>query len=161
MRLIFDPVNDVSRFKGSNTARPRFLSHHDVTDPKVWKVTLLFFLRRLVQWVCTIFVLFPKKQQTKARYDANCVQECLNFNIWGYGLRSKHFEGSRLYRKVMLGRREMKGWGSGLHRKILRALGLQLPLLSWDLVIICIIQYISPLRAMLFFLFSIVVLYPF
>ena len=106
MRLIFDPVNDVSRFKGSNTARPRFLSHHDVTDPKV---TLLFFLRRLVQRVCTIFVLFPKKQQTKARYDANCVQECPNFNIWGYGLRSKQFEGSRLYRKVMLGPREMKG----------------------------------------------------
>ena len=35
MRLIFDTVNDVSRFKGSNTARPRFLPRHDVTDPKV------------------------------------------------------------------------------------------------------------------------------
>ena len=123
MRLIFDSVNDVLRFKGSNTARPRFLSRHEVTDPKVWKVTLSFFLRRLIQWVFTIFVPFATKQQLKARYDANCVQH-LGLRA---ALRSKRSEGSRLYRKVMLGRQETKGWGSGLHRKILRALGLQPP----------------------------------
>ena len=31
MHLIFDTVNDVSRFKGLNAARPRFLLYHDVT----------------------------------------------------------------------------------------------------------------------------------
>lgn len=67
---------------------------------------------------------------------------------------------ARLYRKVMLGRQEMKGWGTELHRKILRAIGLQPPLLSWDLVI-CIVQYISPLCVMLLFSLSIVILYPF
>ena len=149
MRLIFDTVNDVSRFKGSNTARPRFLSRHDVTDPKVWKVTLSFFLRRLIQWVFTIFVPFATKQQLKARYDANCVQH-LGLRA---ALRSKRSEGSRLYRKVMLGRQETKGWGSGLHRKILRALGLQPPLLSWDLVI-CIVQYISALCVVILFIIN-------
>ena len=39
----------------------------------------------------------------KARYDAICVQECQNFNIWGDGLRSKRFEGSRLYSKIIIG----------------------------------------------------------
>ena len=37
------------------------------------------------------------------RYDAICVQECPNFNIWGYMLHSKRFEGSMLYSKIILG----------------------------------------------------------
>ena len=37
----------------------------------------------------------------KARYDAICVQECPNFNISGYGLSSKRFEGSKLYSKII------------------------------------------------------------
>ena len=59
-------------------------------------------------------------QQTttkKARYDAICVQECPNFNIWGYGLRGKRFEGSRLYSKIVLGLQVTKRRGSGLHGK--------------------------------------------
>ena len=61
----FATVNDPSRFKGQNAARPLFLSYHDVTDPKVWKVALSFFIRRLVYWFFTIFVPVPSKQQTK------------------------------------------------------------------------------------------------
>ena len=65
-------------------------------------------------------------QQTrnKARYDAMCVQECPNLNIWGYGLRSKRFEGSRLYSKIILVLQATKRWGSGLHGKKFRAPGL-------------------------------------
>ena len=57
-------------------------------------------------WKCTGYLLssfrFPanSKQSTLWRY---CVQECPNFNIWGFGLRSKRFEGSRLYSKIILG----------------------------------------------------------
>ena len=56
-------------------------------------------------------------QQTtsKARYDAICVQECPNFNIWGYRLHSKRFEGFMLYSKIILGLQATKRWGSGLH----------------------------------------------
>ena len=45
------------------------------------------------------YYLRSDSQQTtnKARYDAICVQECPNFNIWGYGLHSKRFEVSRPY----------------------------------------------------------------
>ena len=90
-----------------------------------------------------------RSKSIKARYDANCVQH-LGLRA---ALRSKRSEGSRLYRKVMLGRQETKGWGSGLHRKILRALGLQPPLLSWDLVI-CIVQYISALCVVILFIIN-------
>ena len=43
-----------------------------------------------------------QQKTNKARYDAICVQECPNLNIWGYRLRSKRFEGSRLYSKIIL-----------------------------------------------------------
>ena len=62
---------------------------------------------------------------TKARYDAICVQECPNFNIWGHGLRSKRFEGSRLYSKIILGLQATKRWSFGLHEKNFRAAGLR------------------------------------
>ena len=52
----------------------------------------------------TIFVPFPSKQQTKHVMTLSvCKLECPNFNTWGYGLRSKRFEGSRLYSKIILG----------------------------------------------------------
>ena len=65
------------------------------------------------------YYLRSDSQQTtkKARYDAICVQECPNCNIWGYGLRSKRFEGSRLYSKIIL----------GFHGKKFRAPGLRPP----------------------------------
>ena len=68
----------------------------------------------IVYWF--FYYLRSDSQQTtkKARYDAICVQECPNFNIWGYGLRSKRFEGSRLYSKIILGLQAKKQWGSGL-----------------------------------------------
>ena len=47
-------------------------------------------------------VRFPANNK-QTRYDAICVQECPNFGTWGYGLRSKRFEGSRLYSKIILG----------------------------------------------------------
>ena len=74
---------------------------------------------------CFFYYLRSDSQQTtnKAGYDAICVQECLNFNIWGYGLRSKRFEGSRLYSKIILGLQAKKRWGSGLHGKNFRAPG--------------------------------------
>ena len=40
IHLIFDTVNDVSRFKGLNAARPQYLSYDDVTDRKVFCRTL-------------------------------------------------------------------------------------------------------------------------
>ena len=45
--------------------------------------------------------------------------------MWGYGLRSKRFEGSRLYSKMILGVQATKRWGSGLHGKKFRAPGLR------------------------------------
>ena len=85
------------------------------------------FSLSIVYW----FFYYPRSdsQQTtkKARYDAICVQECPNFNIWGYGLRSKRFEGSRLYSKIILGLQAKKRWGSGLHGKKFRAPGLRPP----------------------------------
>ena len=84
------------------------------------------------------YYLRSDSQQTtnKARYDAICVQECPNVNIWGYGLRSKRFEGSRLYSKIILGLQAMKRWGSGLHGKNFRASRLRpptpLPPPHWD-----------------------------
>ena len=59
------------------------------------------FSLSIVYWF--FYYLRSDSQQTtkKARYDAICVQECPNFNIWGYGLRSKRFEGSRLYSKII------------------------------------------------------------
>ena len=61
-----------------------------------WKEWMLVSLS-LVYWF--FYYLRSDSQQTtnNARYDAICVQECPNFNIWGYGLRSKRFEGSRVY----------------------------------------------------------------
>ena len=56
MRLIGDPVNDVSRFKGSNTARPRFLSRYDFIDPKGRPLILSSSSSSMV---FTIFVQFP------------------------------------------------------------------------------------------------------
>ena len=85
------------------------------------------FSLSLVYWF--FYYLRSDSQQTtnKARYDAICVQECPNFNIWGYGLRSKRFEGSRLYSKIILGLQAKKRWGSGLHGKKFRAPGLRPP----------------------------------
>ena len=86
------------------------------------------FSLSLVYWF--FYYLRSDFQQTtnKARYDAICVQECPNFNIWGYGLRSKRFEGSRLYSKIILVLQATKRWGSGLHgKKKFRAPGLSLP----------------------------------
>ena len=61
---------------------------------------------------------FRSQQVTnKARYDAICVQECPNLNIWGYGLRSKRFEGSRFYSKIMLGLQATKRGAPGSPRK--------------------------------------------
>ena len=59
-----------------------------------WKEWMLVSLS-LVYWF--FYYLRSDSQQTtnKARYDAICVQECPNFNIWGYGFRSKRFEGSK------------------------------------------------------------------
>ena len=78
------------------------------------------FSLSIVYWF--FHYLRSDSQQTtnKARYDAICVQECPNFNIWGYGLRSKRFEGSRLYSKIILGLQAKKRWGSGLHGKKFR-----------------------------------------
>ena len=61
------------------------------------------FSLSLVYWF--FYYLRSDSQQTtnKARYDAICVQECPNFNIWGYMLHSKRFEGSMLYSKIILG----------------------------------------------------------
>ena len=72
-------------------------------------------------------LLRSDSQQTtnKARYDAICVQQCPNVNIWGYGLRSKRFESSRLYSKIILGLQATKRWGTGLHGKNFRAPRLQ------------------------------------
>ena len=85
------------------------------------------FSLSLVYWF--FYYLRSDFQQTtnKARYDAICVQECPNFNIWGYGLRSKRFEGSRLYSKIILVLQATKRWGSGLHGKKFRAPGLRPP----------------------------------
>ena len=68
------------------------------------------FSLSIVYWF--FYYLRSDSQQTtnKARYDAICVQECPNFNIWGYGLRSKRFEGSRLYSKIILGLQATKQW---------------------------------------------------
>ena len=83
------------------------------------------FSLSLVYWF--FYYLRSDSQQTtnKARYDAICVQECPNFYIWCYGLRSKRFEGSmaRLYSKIILGLQATKRWSFGLHRKIFRAPG--------------------------------------
>ena len=81
------------------------------------------FSLSIVYWF--FYYLRSDSQQTtkKARFDAICVQECPNFNIWGYGLRSKRFEGSRLYSKIILGLQAKKRWGSGLHGKKFRAPG--------------------------------------
>ena len=92
----------------------------------LWKEWMLVSLS-LVYWVFTIFVPIPSKQQTRARYDAICVQECRNFNIWGYALRSKRFEGSRLYSKIIWGLQATKRRGSGLYGKSFRAPGLRPP----------------------------------
>ena len=56
-----------------------------------WKEWMLVSLS-LVYWF--FYYLRSDSQQTtnNERYDAICVQECPNFNIWGYGLRSKRFE---------------------------------------------------------------------
>ena len=51
----------------------------------------------------------------------------LIFRATGYGLRSKRFEGSRLYSKIILGLQAKKRWGSGLHGKKFRAPGLRPP----------------------------------
>ena len=61
------------------------------------------------------YYLRSDSQQTtnKARYDAICVQGCPNFNIWGYGLRSKRFEGSRLYSKMILGSKQRRDGAPG------------------------------------------------
>ena len=92
------------------------------------------FSLSLVYWF--FYYLRSNSQQTtnKARYDAICVQECSNFNIWGYGLRSKRFKGSRLYSKIILGLQATKRRGSGLHGKNIRAPGLRPPP-NWDPVI--------------------------
>ena len=85
------------------------------------------FSLSIVYWF--FYYLRSDSQQTtqKARYDAICVQECPNFNIWGYGLRSKRFEGSTLYSKIILGLQAKKRWGSGLNGKKFRAPGLRPP----------------------------------
>ena len=46
---------------------------------------------------------FPANNKQGKLWRSVCVQGCPNFNTWGYGLRSKHFEGSRLYSKIILG----------------------------------------------------------
>ena len=66
------------------------------------------------------------------------MQECRNFNIWGYALRSKRFEGSRLYSKIIWGLQATKRWGSGLHGKNFRAPGLRPPPTFGTLFFICI-----------------------
>ena len=83
----------------------------------------MFSLSLVYCFFCCYYLRSDFQQTTnKARYDAICVQECPNFNIWGYGLRSKRFEGSRLYSKIILVLQATKRWGSGLHGK---NLGLQ------------------------------------
>ena len=79
----------------------------------------------LVYWF--FYYLRSDSQQTtnKARYDAICMPECPNFNIWSYGLRSKRFEGSRLYSKIILGLQATKRWSFGLHGNNFRAPGLR------------------------------------
>ena len=74
---------------------------------------------------CFFNYLRSDSQQTtnKARYDAICVQECPNFNIWGYGLRSKRFEGSRLHSKITLGPKERSDGTPGSAENILRLPG--------------------------------------
>ena len=67
----------------------------------------------------TIFVSIPSKQQTKHVMTPSVCKICPNFNIWGYGLRNKRFEGSRLpmANKIILGLQATKRWGSGLHAR--------------------------------------------
>ena len=79
----------------------------------------------LVYWF--FYYLRSDSQQTinKARYDAICLQGCPN--IWGYGLHSKRFEGSRLYSKILLGLQATRRWGSGLRGQNFRASGLPPP----------------------------------
>ena len=60
---------------------------------------------------------FPANNK-QTRYDAICVQECLNFNTWGYGLRSKRFEGSRLYSKIMLAKQRNDGAPGSTEKKL-------------------------------------------
>ena len=83
-----------------------------------WKEWMLVSLS-LVYWF--FYYLRSDSQQTtnKARYDAICVQECPNFNIWGCGLRSKRFEGSRLYSKIILGSKKRGDGATGSSEKIL------------------------------------------
>ena len=113
-----------------------------------WKEWMLVSLS-LVYWF--FYYLRSDSQQTtnKARYDAICVQECPNFNIWGCGLRSKRFEGSRLYSKIILGLQETRRWGYGLRGKNFRASGLRPPPL-WDPVKL-IMLYFKPASRCLFF----------
>ena len=61
------------------------------------------FRLSLVYWFSYYLRCDSQQTTNKARYDAICVQECPNLNIWGYGLSSKRFEGSRLYSKQILG----------------------------------------------------------
>ena len=70
-----------------------------------------------VYWFFQYLRSDSQKTTNKARYDAICVQKCPNFNIWGYGLRSKRFEGSRLSSKIILGLQAMKRWDFGLSGK--------------------------------------------
>ena len=53
------------------------------------------FSLSLVYWFFYYLRSDSQQTTTKARYDAISVQECPNLNIWGYGLRSKRFEGSK------------------------------------------------------------------
>lgn len=85
--------------------------------------------RNVVRFCCLRFD--SQRTTNKARYNAICVQECLNFNTWGYGLCSKCSAGSKLYCKTMIGLQATKRWGFERHRKNCSAPGLQPPPL-WD-----------------------------
>ena len=76
-----------------------------------------------VYWFFQYLRSDSQKTTNKARYDAICVQKCPNFNIWGYGLRSKRFEVSRLSSKIILGLQAMKRWDFGISGKNFTAPG--------------------------------------
>ena len=86
--------------------------------PRIASVQWMLVSLSLVYWF--FYDLRSDSQQTtnNARYDAICVQECPNFNIWSCGLRNKRFEGSRVYSKIILGLQETRRWGYGLREKI-------------------------------------------
>ena len=104
-----------------------WIAAHAQNSISTMKRTRMLVSLSLVYWFFTIFVPTPSKQQTKHVMTLSVCKNVRILNFWGYGLRSKRFEGSRLYSKIILGLQAAKRWGSGLRGKKIRAQGLWSP----------------------------------